>query len=128
MSAFGLTGYLFTRLTSLSWWIALVVAALVASVAVTTAILLVKRWAVPNALREVPDVRFVLQGQLATVTQQIPFNGEGEVAYQIDDRRFTTRAQTLDGSPVDAGVDVVIERVEAGVVFVEDWARVEQRL
>lgn len=128
MSAFGLTGYLLTRLTALSSWIALIVSALVASMAVTTAILLVKRWAVPHALRDAPDVRFVLQGQLATVTHQIPFNGEGEIAYQIDDRRFTTRAQSIDGSPIDTGTDVVIERVEDGVVYVEDWARVEQRL
>jgi uncharacterized membrane protein YphA (DoxX/SURF4 family) len=128
LSAFGLTGYLVLRFTSFSWWAAALVAALCATAAVTTAVLLVKRWAVPHALRDNPDERYVLQGQLATVIHAIPFKGEGEIAYQIDERRFTTPAQSIDGSPIDAGVDVVIERVENGVVYVEDWARVEQRL
>lgn len=128
LSAFGLTGYVVSRATALPWWAVVVVAGLVAGAAVAGAVLLVKRWAVPHALRENLDERFVLQGQLATVTQGIPFNGEGEIAYQIDDRRFTTRAQSVDGAPIARGVDVVIERVDSGVVFVEDWSRVEQRL
>jgi membrane protein implicated in regulation of membrane protease activity len=127
-SAFGLTGYLIDRFASLPLWSTLTFAALGSVAAVTTAVLLVRRWAVPHALRDIPDARYILQGQLATVTQEIPLRGEGEVSYQIDDRRFSMRAQSLDGSAIDRDTDVVIERLEDGVVFVEDWARVEQRL
>lgn len=126
--AFGLTGYLLTRFTALGTLTTVAVAASVAAVAVISAVLTIKQWAVPHALRDAPDERFALQGQLATVSAEIPFGAEGEVAYQIDDRRFTTRARSVDDSPLARGTDVVIDRVEEGVVFVEDWARVEQRL
>ncbi|MGQ0648964.1 MAG: hypothetical protein ACT4P7_15510 [Gemmatimonadaceae bacterium] len=128
MSAFGLTGYLLVRFTPVAGLMSGLLAAVGATVAVATAVLLVKRWAVPHALRDNPDERYVLQGQLATVTHGIPFNGVGEIVYQIDEQRFTTRAQSIDGAPIDAGADVVIERVENGIVYVEDWTRVERRL
>jgi membrane protein implicated in regulation of membrane protease activity len=127
-STFGLVGYVLSRYAGLSVWPTLAIAALVAGLAVTSAILLVKKWAVPQAMKDVPDERFVLQGQLATVTRAIPFGGEGEVAYIIDEKHFTIPAQSINGNPLDAGVDVVVERVEDGVVYVEEWALVEQRL
>lgn len=127
-SAFGLTGYLLRRFTVLPTWGVVLLAASGAALAVSSAILLVKRWAVPHALRDIPDERFVLQGQLAVVTEAIPPGGAGEIAYQVDDRRFTTPACSIDGEALGAGTDVVIDRVEDGVVYVEDWARVELRL
>ena len=127
-STFGLVGYVLTRYAELSAWPAIAIAALVAGLAVASAILLVKKWAVPHALKDVPDERYLLQGQLATVTRAIPFGGAGEVEYVIDEKHFTIPAQSINNAPLDAGVDVVVERVEDGVVFVEEWALVEQRL
>ena len=129
-SAFGLTGYLLARYTSLGNAGVLSIAFVAAGVAVTSAVLLVKKWAVPHALKDQPDERYALQGQLARVIVAIPFgtNGEGEIEYQIDDKRFTVRAHSIDGTPIAQGTDVVIERVEDGVIYVEEWARVEQRL
>jgi hypothetical protein len=34
----------------------------------------------------------------------------------------------LSNRPVPVGADVVIDRIENGVAFVEEWAAVEQRL
>jgi membrane protein implicated in regulation of membrane protease activity len=127
-SAFGLAGYLLMRYASLGTWLTVVLASVAAGAAVFSAIWLVKRWALPAAERDVPDERFVLQGQLARVSVAIPFGGSGEITYLIDDRTFVTRAQSLDGTAVAAGTDVVIERVEGDIVYVEDWSRVEQRL
>lgn len=127
-STFGLTGYLLSRYGSLSTpWIVLISVA-VAAIGVTGVVILVARWAVPAVKREVHDERYLLQGQLARVTRAIPFGGEGEICYEIDRRVFSARAQSLDGGPVVSEIDVVIDRVENGIAFVEEWSLVEQRL
>ena len=45
-----------------------------------------------------------------------------------DGSEYRLPARTLDGSALATGTDVVIDRVELGVAFVESWARVEARL
>lgn len=127
-SSFGLIGYVLTRYAAASAWVALGIAAVVAALAVTGAILLVKKWAVPQAMKDAPDERYLLQGHLAKVTRAIPYGGIGEVEYIVDDKHFTLPARNLTDGTVAAGVDVVLERVEDGIVFVEEWALVEQRL
>lgn len=127
-TAFGLTGYLLTRFSELGAIPRLVLAALVAGATVAGAILLVARWAVPGVQRDVIDERYVLQGHLARVTRPISATSAGEVVYEIEGRRIIADARSLDGDDVDAETDVVIERVEDGVVFVEPWLQVEQRL
>jgi hypothetical protein len=52
----------------------------------------------------------------------------GEIAYVVGGKRYATAAQSLDGTPVAVGTDVVIDRVENGVAYVERWVQVEQRL
>jgi hypothetical protein len=37
-------------------------------------------------------------------------------------------ARAIDDQLVRAGTEVVIERIENGVAFVEEWAAVEKRL
>jgi hypothetical protein len=37
-------------------------------------------------------------------------------------------ARAIDDHAVRAGTEVVIERIENGVAFVEEWAEVEKRL
>jgi hypothetical protein len=127
-SSFGLIGYVLARYASASVWIAVGVAAAAAALAVAGAILLVKKWAVPQAMKEAPDERYLLQGHLAKVTHAIPYGGVGEVEYIVDDKRFTLPARSITDGAVGQGVDVVLERVEDGIVFVEEWALVEQRL
>jgi membrane protein implicated in regulation of membrane protease activity len=127
-TTFGLIGYFLARTTQLHGAVVTAVGAAAAGVAVLSAVLLVRRWAVPRALRDAPDERYALQGHVAKVVEPIGPDTQGEVAYEVDGRRFSCAAQSLDGSPLPTGADVVIERVEDGVVFVEDWKRVEQRL
>lgn len=127
-STLGLTGYILSRTTGMHLAAICTVAALTAGGAMASAIVVVKRWAVPQAARAVSDERFLLQGQVARVTTSISDGIPGEVAYEIDGRRFTCSARTVDGTPLASGADAVIERVEDDVVFVEDWTRVERRL
>lgn len=124
---FGAVGYLGIR----GGWggVGTLVAALasgLASAALSTVLL--AKWALPSARRDVVDARYLMQGHPATVTRAIPAGGVGEIAYEVDGRRWTVAARGWDDAPVAAGEEVAIDRVEDGVAYVEQWAQVEARL
>ena len=78
-----------------------------------------------------PSVEFdpeVLTGHIARVTAAINAAAAGAVAYTLEGRRHDVPAMSLDGSSIQAGVDVVIERIENGLAFVERWEVVEGRI
>ena len=107
----------------------LTLVALVAGAArMTTATWIVARWMVPAARRELDDPRYVLQGTLARVMRTIPPKDLGAVSYELDDRRICVATRILDGSAIARDADVVIERLEDAIVYVEPWSRVEERL
>ena len=74
------------------------------------------------------DPRYVLQGHVARVTTPIAVSADGEIAYTVEGASHVARARTIDGGAVSAGTEVVIERIEDGVAYVEPWSEVEQRL
>lgn len=92
--------------------------------------IVVRRWAIPAAIADQPDERFVLMGHFGRVTA--PIGAEdgraGAITYEVDGVTHTAGACALDGTAIDAGTDVVIERIEDGVAWVEPWSQVEQRI
>lgn len=128
LAAFGLTGYLLTRFTVLGPVGRIVLATVAGCIGIVAALALIKAWAVPGARREIVDERFVLMGHLAQVTASIGTDQAGEIAYEVDGKRYAARAWTIDREAVPVGSDVVIERVEDGYAYVEAWVHVEKRL
>lgn len=127
-TVFGITGYLLWRYSGLSSGLQLVgaaVAGVVASVVGTGA---VSKWAKQAAEHDVVDERYLLQGHPAQVVTPIAPTKPGQIAYLVGEKRYAATAQSLDGTEVAAGTDVVIDRVEDGVAYVEPWVQVEQRL
>ncbi len=124
---FGAAGYLLTR-GGASSSIAIPVAALLGAAGAIIAANLVRRWwrVVPE--HDVDDERYVLQGHLARVTKSIGPDVDGEVAFELGGDRKRLRARGSLGGAIAADTDVVIERVEADVAYVEAWADVEKRL
>ena len=128
LTFFGLVGYLVSRFTDLSTLVRVIIAAAAGGLGVVGVLALIKAWAVPSARREVVDERFVLMGHLARVTKPTAGAEAGEILYEVDGVPYTAAAMSLDGGALEAGTDVVIERVEHGVAYVEEWAHVEKRL
>ncbi|HEX5831479.1 MAG TPA: hypothetical protein VFY16_10895 [Gemmatimonadaceae bacterium] len=128
LTAFGIAGYLLYRAGALGAAGTLLAATLLGLAALGGAIALVTKWAVPAALADAVDERYVLQGTPARVIGAIGTDGAGEIVYVADGREIVAAARSFDGSPLDVGSDVVIDRVEDGVAYVEQWAVVEQRL
>jgi membrane protein implicated in regulation of membrane protease activity len=125
---FGITGYLLWRYSHLVVSAQLAVAVVVALFGTIVATRAVARWATQAAEQDVVDERYLLQGHPAEVVAAITSSGIGQIAYVLGGTRHAVSAQSLDGTPVAVGTEVVIDRVENGVAYVEPWVEVEQRL
>ena len=126
--AFGLAGYLFTRYSGWSVPVRLIAAAVAGGAAITVQSLLISRWAIPSARADHVDERYLLQGTIGRISREVPGDGEGELQYTLDNVTYTLPAREVTGALLALDVEVVIDRVEGGVAFVEPWAQVEQRL
>lgn len=123
----GAVGYLVLRrggttATALGWGVAAgAILATLASRVVRKAVAFVPE-------HDPDDPRYVLQGHVARVTAPIAGDDEGEIAYSVEGASHVARARAIDGAVVAAGTEVVIERIEDGVAYVEPWSQVEERL
>lgn len=126
--AFGITGYLLSRYTAVGTGVSLVIAAASGVGAATGMYALIAGWAVPSAKREVEDERYSLQGHIGSVTHAIIPLGVGQITYVHNGVRRTLQARSLDGKPIATDADIVIERIEDGVAFVELWSTIEKQL
>ncbi len=127
-TVFGAAGYLLGRFTPLGTVGVVSLSSVLATAAAATSMLLIAGWAVPSAARIQPDERFALQGHPGRVTRAIPEGGDGEITYEFMTVRHVTRARSLDGSAVPNDTEVVIERIEDEVAYVELWANIERQL
>jgi membrane protein implicated in regulation of membrane protease activity len=125
-AGFGIAGYSLSRVSSP---FGAVVAALVVGVAagLATRWLVAKSAAMPVE-HDVDDERYVLQGHVARVVSTIVAGNEGRISFDFGAENRTLRARSLDDASVDEGTEVIIERIEGDVAYVEPWAQVEQRL
>lgn len=122
---FGAVGY---ALGTARATVRLSIAAGLGALAAVVAARLVRRWWIVTPEHDVDDERYVLQGHLARVTKPIRAGVEGEVSFQFANDHRVLRARSLDDGALAAGTDVVIERIEDDLAFVEAWAEVEKRL
>lgn len=125
-AGFGATGYLLASRTVLPVWAVILIALGGGALAVTGIISLLAGW----ALRGVPGPidGDGIQGRPALVTQEISLGSAGEISYEEEGMSLRVTARSLDTRTLPAGTEVVIDRIEDGVAFVEDWASVERRL
>jgi hypothetical protein len=69
-----------------------------------------------------------IEGQLATVSRPITRTAPGEVVFERDGEKIRNRAVHILDEDLAIGEDVVIDRIENGTAYVEDWHAVERRL
>jgi len=123
---FGVGGYSLSRVMSAS-------GALLAALAIGIAVGLLTRWLVAKSAsmqveHDVDDERYVLQGHVARVVSSINAGSEGRISFDVGTEQRTLRARSLDDTFVDEGTEVIIERIEGDLAYVESWSQVEQRL
>ncbi len=125
---FGVAGYSLSRQSFAGVATTLAIAALIGLVAAIIAARLVRQWWAVTPEHEIDDERYILQGHLAQVTKPIAPDVDGEVAFEVDSVHRLLRARNFDVGSLPAGTDVVIERVEDEIAYVEAWQEVEKRL
>lgn len=130
LTVFGFLGYVAHRNRDELWPAGLLASVAGGLVGAWIGNIVVKRWAIPAAIADQPDERFVLMGHLGRVTAAIGAaeGGAGTISYEVDGVMRTAGARAIDGTPIAAGTDVVIERIEDGIAWVEPWSQVEQRI
>jgi len=89
---------------------------------------LVRRWWKVTPEHDVDDERYILQGHIARVTKPIRDGVDGEVTFDLGTDHRVLRARSFDDGALAAGTEVVIERIEDDIAYVEAWMEVEKRL
>jgi H+/Cl- antiporter ClcA len=124
---FGATGYPLVSRARLPSWAILLIAIGGGILAISGMITLLARWALRGA-GPLSAQNDEIQGQLAVVSQEIASGGTGEIAYEYMGRPFRIPARALGERVLSVSAEVVIDRIENGIAFVEEWSVVEQRL
>jgi membrane protein implicated in regulation of membrane protease activity len=88
----------------------------------------IARWWTVVPEHDVDDERYVLQGSLGRVVAPIGSQQEGRISLTSSGHEQVLPARSVDDQGMAVGTEVVIERIEDGVAYVEDWATVEKRL
>jgi membrane protein implicated in regulation of membrane protease activity len=127
-TVFGASGYILTRSGIGTVATRVLSAAVLAAVSAFIAGYLVKKWWTVTPEHDVDDERYVLQGHVARVTKSIRAGVDGEIGYEIGRERHVMRARSFDDAALAEGTEVVIERIEDGIAYVEAWVEVEKRL
>lgn len=122
---FGVLGYLLSAHTTLAPISTLLLAAIAGGVGILGSVLLVAKWAVKGAH---DDTAELIQGHVATVTRGATPTQPAEITYVLSGVKSVVPAQSVDDVKLVAGAEVVIERIENGVAYVEAWSQVEERL
>lgn len=125
---FGIVGYPLSKYSSLGTASMIAIAGAAAAAAAAGMVILIAGWAVPSAALHVEDPRFALQGHPARVSRSIVSGHPGEIFYEQDGTRRTTPAVGLEEAPIAVGSEVVIERIEDGIAYVELWSNIEREL
>jgi hypothetical protein len=125
---FGAAGYPLASRTRLPVWGILLIAMAVGALAISGMITLLAQWAFRGISAASAAEEQEIQGQLAIVTRDIAASAPGEISYEHLGREIRIAARAMSAKALSVGADVVIDRIEDGVAFVEEWAVVEQRL
>jgi hypothetical protein len=125
---FGAAGYPLASRTRLPVWAIVLIAVATGALAISGMITLLAQWALRGVSTPSAGDEHEIQGELAVVTRDITPAVPGEISYQQSGKELRVRAQALSAKPLAAGVEVVIDRIENGIAFVEEWSVVERRI
>jgi hypothetical protein len=127
-TGFGLTGYLLTSRTILPVWADFLLGVAGGALMGGGTVTLLAAWALRGMKGKAIADEQDIQGQPAVVTREISLAGAGEISYDHQGSEIRVAARSLDTRTLPAGAEVVIDRIEDGVAYVEEWAVVERRL
>jgi hypothetical protein len=117
---FGGTGYLLTRHSHLLAFASLGISIVVGLFAGWVVFRFMLKLVQADDAPMTSDERRV-EGSLGTVSMPIRGSGTGEVIFAVGGTRRCAGARSGDGTPIEKGAEVVIERYEKGIAYVKRW-------
>jgi len=126
--AFGAVGYLLSRYSGLGLASRLLIATLSGGAAYAGMTLLLAKWALRAPLEDPHELQELIQGHIATVVEAVGATTPGRIEYTLNGHHHSVGAFSLNGPPIAAGTEVVIDRQEGDMAHVEPWSSVEPRL
>ncbi len=124
----GAVGYPLARYSALSVVIVVLIALASGVAGAAGVFALLAGWAVPSAAADVEDPRYLLQGHPGRVTAEIAAGSVGEIVFEHGGAQRRIPARTATERAIPADTEIVIERVEDGVAYVELWATIASEL
>lgn len=125
-TAFGAIGYLCISHTAFSYPLVALFALLGGAATIPLSAPLLAR--VARNREEISGAGSTIEGQLANVISPVSNEIPGEIHYELDGRDIRRPALNLLSGTLAVGSDVVIDRLDGEVAYVEDWNSVEKRL
>lgn len=119
---FGGAGYLLVRFSDLAAILVLLVAAASGVVGGGIVFVTLARYVVPRLTAMRPE-DFRVEGAIGRVTVTIRPGGTGEIVYTLGGTRHVDAARSVSGDALDRGAEVVIQRRDKGIAWVERWDR-----
>ena len=117
---FGGTGYLLTRHSGLIGLLILGISTLTGLAAAWVVFrFMVKLMGAQDEPMRSEDGR--VEGSIGTISMAIRANGTGEIIFSMNGVRRCAGARSDDGTCVEKGTEVVIERYEKGIAYVRKW-------
>lgn len=117
---FGGVGYLLTQYSGIAAVSVVVVATLSGLVAGYTVLRFIIKLTGAQDLPLLEGDRRV-EGAVGVVSMTIREKGTGEIIYPVAGVRRCSGARTEDGSAIEKGAEVVIERYDQGIAYVRRW-------
>lgn len=117
---FGGVGYLMTKYSHLQALLVVLIAALAGMIAGLIMLRFLMKLVGPadEPLRE-SDGRVI--GAVGTISMTIRGGGTGEIIFPLGGSRRCSGARSSDGTAIEKGAEVVIERYEKGIAYVKRW-------
>ena len=126
--AFGAVGHVLSRYGMFNTPLRYTIAGGAGALAYAGMTLLLAKWALRAPLEDPHELQELIQGHIATVVEPVGASTPGRIEYTLNGHHHSVIAVSLDGQPIAAGTEVVIDKQEGDVAHVEPWASVEPRL
>jgi membrane protein implicated in regulation of membrane protease activity len=120
---FGGTGYLVTRFSSIWFALGLMIAMAAGLIGAAIVFLFLTRVLISHE-ENMDSADYEMVGVLGRISMPIRENGTGEIIYSQAGTRRTCGARSENGSVLEKGAEVMVQRYEKGIAYVKRWEEV----
>ena len=120
---FGGTGYLITRFSSIWFALGLLLALGAGLFGAAIVFLFLTRVLISHE-ENMDSADYEMVGVLGRISMPIRENGTGEIIYSQAGTRRTCGARSENGTALEKGAEVMVERYEKGIAYVKRWEEI----